>query len=231
MNDRDIFELDLGQAVLATYNDGFMGVGVDVPGGDASGTGLFDPRFPFGTFGRPRDATPNEGGGRVGATTLFGYAGKDRHAWVLDDPRATPKLPQASQGTWGAFGDTGRADITVMVLDGTTGSFALRVPHSGAGVSRVLVDVGTPGAEEILLANGGGCELAVKPLEVVVGDTIAALALTKDVAFSALKSALQVFAAALSTATSVAQVAAAGGVLSGSLAAIPVSTTTKLRSE
>ena len=70
------------------------------------------------------------------------------------------KAPEASKGTWGAYADTGNDDIPVMVLDGTTGSFALRVPHSGAGASRVLVDVSSAGSEEILLANGNGCELA-----------------------------------------------------------------------
>ena len=78
---------------------------------------------------------------RQGATVLWAYNGKQRLAWPLDDPRVWPKLPEASKGTWGAYADTGNDDIPVMVLDGTTGSFALRVPHSGAGVSRVLVDV------------------------------------------------------------------------------------------
>lgn len=230
---RDVLDFDIGQAILTTYDEnGFLGVGIDVPGGEAAGTGTFDARFPYGTFACPRDpTTANDATVRTGATTLFGYSGQQRHAWLLDDPRVTPKLPLASKGTWGAFGDTGREDITVMVLDGTTGSFALRVPHSGSGVSRVLVDVETPGSEEILLANGGGCELAVKPLEVVIGDTIAALALTKDTAFSALKTALQTFAGAIGTATNIGQVAAAGSVLQGSLAAIPASATTKLRSE
>lgn len=232
MSDRDTLDLDVGQAILTTYADGFMAVGIDVPGGDVSGTSTFDARFPYGMFGRPRDPDVSpDNTTRIGATTLYGYNGQQRNAWVCDDPRVWPKLPQASKGTWGAYADTGRADITVMVLDGTTGSFALRVPHSGDGVSRVLVDIGTPGAEEILLANGGGCELAVKALEVVIGDTLAALALTKDTAFLALKAALQTFAGALSTAANIGQVAAAGGVLQGSLAAIPASATTKLRSE
>lgn len=232
MNDRDAMDFDTGMAVLSSYTDGFLGIGIDVYGGQSAGTGTFDAKFPFGTFGRPRDPTvSNAGGVRIGATVLWAYNGKQRLAWALDDPRVWPKLPKASRGTWGAYGDTGRDEITVMVLDGTTGSFALRVPHSGSGVSRVLVDIENPGAEEILLANGNGCELAVKPLEVVVGDTIAALALTKDVAFSGLVAALQVFATALGTATSIAQVAAAGTALSGSLAALPPSTTTKLRSE
>jgi len=232
IGDRDVLSLDFGKAVLTTYSGSFLGVGIDVPGGDDSGTGPFEARFPYGTFGRPRDPTPApDNSSSVGCTVLFGYAGKSRHAWIQDDPRVWPKLPDASLGTWGAFADTGREDITVMVLDGTTGSFALRVPHSGAGVSRVLVDVGTPGAEEILLANGGGCELAVKPLETVIGDDVLALALTKDVAFAAMKTALQVFATALGTATTIVQVAAAGTALQGALAAIPTSTTTKLRSE
>lgn len=232
MGDRDILLLDFGKAILTQYDGAFIGVGVDVPGGATSGTGPFEARFPYGTFGRPQDpTTAPDANSVIGCTTLFGYSGTSRHAWLLDDPRVWAKLPQASKGTWGAFADTGREDITVMVLDGTTGSFALRVPHSGAGVSRVLVDVGTPGAEEILLANGGGCELAIKALETVIGDDVLALALTKDVAFAAMKAALQVFATALGTATTIVQVAAAGVALQGSLAAIPTSTTTKLRSE
>jgi len=175
IGDRDVLSLDFGKAVLTTYSGSFLGVGIDVPGGDDSGTGPFEARFPYGTFGRPRDPTPApDNSSSVGCTVLFGYAGKSRHAWIQDDPRVWPKLPDASLGTWGAFADTGREDITVMVLDGTTGSFALRVPHSGAGVSRVLVDVGTPGAEEILLANGGGCEVAIRSNAAYVGDPLTA---------------------------------------------------------
>jgi hypothetical protein len=232
-NDRDAMDFDVGMAILSAYDaSGFLGIGIDVYGGQNAGTSSFDAKFPYGTFGRPRDPdSSNDATVKTGATTLWAYCGKQRLAFVQDDPRVWPKLPQASKGTWGAYADTGQADITTMVLDGTTGSFALRVPHSGSGVSRVLVDVETPGAEQILLANGNGCELAVKSLETVIGDDLLALALTKDTVFSALKSALQVFAGAVSTATTVAQIALAGGALQGALLAIPVSATTKLRSE
>lgn len=230
---RDAMDFDLGMALLSSYDaNGFLGIGVDVYGGQDAGTGLFDAKFPYGTFGCPRDpTTSNDATVRTGATVLWAYSGKQRIAWTLDDPRVWPKLPQASKGTWGAYADTGQADITTMVLDGTTGSFALRVPHSGSGVSRVLVDIETPGAEEILLANGNGCELSVKPSEVVVGDTLLALALTKAAAFDALVSALQAYATAMGTAVSFAQTAAAATALGGLLAAIPPSATTKLRSE
>lgn len=232
MNDRDTLDLDIGQAILTTYADGYMGIGVDVPGGDTSGTSTFDARFPYGMFGRPRDPDVSpDGTTRIGATTLYGYNGMQRNAWVCDDPRVWPKLPQASKGTWGAYADTGLADIPVMVLDGTTGSFALRVPHSGDGVSRVLVDVGAPGSEQILLANGGGCELAVNTTEAIVGDTALALSLAKGPAFDSLITALTTFATAMSTAASFAQTAAAGAALLGSLQAITLTTTTKLRSE
>lgn len=228
----DTIALDLGQAINTTYIDGFLGISVDVPGGDASGVGAFSARFPYGTFGRSRDRTvAADNTTQTGATTLFGYQGKDRHAWLLDDPRVWPKLPEASNGTWGAFADTGREDITVMVLDGTTGSFALRVPHSGAGVSRVLVDVETPGAEQILLANGNGCELAVKALETVVGDDGLAQALAKSPSVQAFFAASQVFAGALSTATTIPQIVAAAVAYQGALAAVPPFPTTKLRSE
>jgi hypothetical protein len=230
---RDTVEFDIGQTILTTYVDGFLGIGVDVPGGDSSGTSTFDARFPYGTFGRPQDPTVSpDGTTRTGATTLFAYNGQQRHAWPCDDPRVWPKLPEPSKGTWGAFGDTGRADITVMVLDGTTGSFALRVPHVGAGVSRILVDVENAGAEEILLANGGGCELAVKPLETVVGDTALALALAKANSVEGIKAALQALATSLAGLTGpLVPLQAIGTALQGALAAIPPIPTTKLRSE
>jgi hypothetical protein len=229
----DTIALDLGQAINTTYVDGFLGVGVDVPGGDSAGTGVFGARFPYGTFGRARDRSVSaDGTTQTGATTLFGYHGKDRHAWMLDDPRVWPKLPEPTHGTWGAFADTGRDDITVMVLDGTTGSFALRVPHSGAGVSRILVDVETPGAEEILLANGGGCEVVIKSLEAVVGDTALALALAKAAPVEGIKAALQVLATGLSGMTGpLAPLAPLGAALQGAVAALPPIPTTKLRSE
>jgi hypothetical protein len=231
---RDVLDLDIGQAILTTYDEGgFLGIGIDVPGGETSGTGTFDARFPYGTFGRSRDPdTSDNATVRIGATALFSYSGQQRNAWLLDDPRVTPKLPLASKGTWGAFADTGREDITVMVLDGTTGSFALRVPHSGSGVSRVLVDVETPGAEEILLANGGGCELAVKPLEVVIGNNALALALAKAGSVEGIKAALQALATSFIGLTGpLTPLQAIGTALEEALAAIPSIPTTKLRSE
>jgi hypothetical protein len=182
---RDAISFDLGQAILSTYVDGFLGIGVDVPGYETAGTSTFDARFPYGTFGRPRDPDVSaDQTSRLGAIVQFGFAGRDRHAWVLDDPRVTPKLPEAPKGTWGAFADTGREELPVLVLDGTTGSFALHVPHStGGGVaSRVLVDVETPGAEEIVLAHGGGCEVRVRATETIVGDPLTAqnIALAPD---------------------------------------------------
>lgn len=232
MPDRDIFDLDMAQAILTTYTDGFLGIGVDVPGQEQAGTSTFDARFPYGTFGRPRDPdVSTDQTRRIGATVLYGYAGTSRHAWPLDDPRVMPKLPQAPKGTWGAYADTGRADLPVMVLDGATGSYALRVPHQSGNASRVLVDVEVPGAEEILLAHGDGCEVRVRAFEAIVGDVLLALPIAKANAVSGLISALSVFATALGTATTVAQVAAAGGALGTALTALPPVPTTKLRSE
>ena len=229
---RDLMDFDTGLAILSSYDaDRFMGVGVDVPGGTSAGTGLFEARFPYGTFSRPRDPTVT-GAARIGAGALWAYNGKQRLAWVQDDPRVTPKLPQASAGTWGAFADTGNNDITTMVLDGTTGSFALRVPHSGSGVSRVLVDVETPGSEQILLANGNGCELAVNSTETVIGNDALALALAKANSVEGIKAALQALATSLSGLTGpLTPLQAIGATLTGAMAALPPIPTTKLRSE
>lgn len=231
---RDTIAFDVGNAILSTYDDnGFLGIGIDVPGGDQSGTSTFEAFAPYGTFSRPRDPTVATNGGRqFGATTLYGYMGAGRFAWLYDDPRVVPKLPQATKGTWGAYADTGRDDLTVLVLDGTTGSFALRVPHSGAGVSRILVDVEVAGSEEILLANGGGCEVAIKPLEAVVGDNVLALALAKASSVEGIKTALQALATSLSGLTGpLLPLQAIGTTLQGALAALPPIPTTKLRSE
>jgi hypothetical protein len=236
--DSDAMDFDTGMAIFTSYDaGGFLGIGIDVYGGQVSGTGAFDALFPYGTFGCPRDPdTSNDGTFKKGATALWAYNGKQRFAWLYSDPRVTPKLPLASKGSWGAYADTGREDITVMVLDGTTGSFALRVPHSGAGVSRVLVDVTNAGAEEILLANGGGCELAVKPLEVVIGDALTAMPLAQAPSVQGLAAALNAFAVGLTpipplVVTTPAQVAAAAVALASALAVIPPIPTTKLRSE
>lgn len=233
-NDRDAMDFDVGMAILSAYDaSGFLGVGIDVYGGQSAGTSQFDAKFPYGTFGRPRDPdSSNDATVKTGATTLWAYCGKQRLAFVQDDPRVWPKLPQASKGTWGAYGDTGQADITTMVLDGTTGSFALRVPHSGSGVSRVLVDVETPGAEQILLANGNGCEVAVKSTEAVVGDDLLALALAKANSVEGIKTALQALATSLSGLTGpLTPLQAIGTALTGAMAALPPIPTTKLRSE
>lgn len=201
---RDNISFDLGQAILSTYDaDGFLGIGVDVPGYETAGTSTFDARSPYGTFGRPRDPDVSaDQSSRLGAITLFGFAGRDRHAWVLDDPRITPKLPQAPKGTWGAYADTGRDELPVLVLDGATGSFALRVPHStGGGVaSRVLVDVETPGSEEIVLAHGAGVTSTVTlgPTGVdVTGVSTVTQSVALYPAMQAMASALQAFAGVL----------------------------------
>jgi hypothetical protein len=237
---RDALEWDIGQTILTTYDEnGFLGIGVDVPGGDAAGTSTFDACWPCGTFSRPRDPTVGVDGQRkLGATTLYAYLGPGRSALVVDDPRVVPKLPLAPKGTWGAYGDTGRDDLTVMVLDGDTGSFALRVPHSIGDVSsRILVDVSIPGTEEILLAHGGGCEVSIKALEAVVGDTAIALALAKAVSVQGVVSALQTVATAFiafgppTPPNPLTPLAAIGTALQVALAALPPIPTTKLRSE
>lgn len=227
-------EWDIGQAILTTYDEnGFLGIGVDVPGGDAAGTSTFDATWPYGTFCRPRDPDVGVDGQRkLGATTLYAYLGPGRSALVADDPRVVPKLPQASKGTWGAYADTGRADLTVMVLDGTTGSFALVVPHSTSGATSMFIDVEVAGAEEFLVSHGGGCELRVRALEAIVGDTALALPLAKANSVEGIKAALQVLATGLSGLTGpLAPLQAIGTALQSAMAALPPIPTTKLRSE
>jgi len=231
---RDVIDFDIGNTILSTYDEnGFLGVGVDVPGGDQSGTSTFSVLAPFGTFSRPRDPSTTPDGIRFGgATALYGYMGSERFAWAYDDVRVTPKLPQASKGSWGAYADTGRSSLTVMVLDGTTGSFALVVPHSTSGATSVFVDVETVGQEEFLVSHGGGCELRVKATEAIVGDTALALALAKANTVDGIIAALQTLATGLSGLTGpLAPLQALGTALQGSLAALPPTPTTKLRSE
>lgn len=235
MFDRDNIQYDVGQTILSTYSaDGYLGIGVDVPGQEQAGTSTFDARFPFGTFGRPRDPDVSaDGTRRIGATTLYGYAGTSRHAWPLDDPRVWPKLPQAPKGTWGAYADTGNAELPVMVLDGTTGSWAVRVPHAPytGTASSVRVDVETQGAEEIVLAHGGGCEVRVRATEAIVGDPLLAVALARATALDGVIAALETFATALTGAVDLAAVIATGATLTTELGTIPPVPTTKLRSE
>ena len=90
-------------------------------------------------------------------------------------PSGLAKAPEASKGTWGAYADTGNDDIPVMVLDGTTGSFALRVPTQARAYLACSWTSRVPDRRKFL-ANGNGCELAVKSTEVVIGETLAALA-------------------------------------------------------
>jgi hypothetical protein len=240
MAGRDNISLDLGQAILSVYDaNGYLGIGVDVPGYETAGTSTFDARFPYGTFGCPQDPDVSlDQSSRLGAITLFGFAGRDRHAWVLDDPRVTPKLPRAPKGSWGAYADTKREELPVLVLDGATGSFALRVPHStGGGVaSRVLVDVETPGGEEIVLAHGAGCELRVRATETIVGDPLSPLTLTlaKANSVSGIVAALQALATSLIAfvpPSPLAPLSAIGTTLQTALGLLPPIPTTKLRSE
>ena len=231
---RGTIEFDVGNAILSTYDEnGFLGIGIDVPGGEQSGTGTFENFAPFGTFSRPRDPSVGANGQRtLGATTLYGYMGAGRFAWVYDDPRVVPKLPQASPGSWGAYADTGRADLTVMALDGTTGSFALVVPHSTSGATSMFIDVENAGQEEFLVSHGGGCELRVKAAEAIVGDILLALPLAKAMPVQGLIAALQAMAASFTALTGpLVPLQAIGTALTGALAALPPVPTTKLRSE
>lgn len=236
MNDRDIADFDQGQCILTTYDEnGFLGIGVDVPGGESAGTSTFAARMPYGTFCRPRDPdVAANGSSRIGARVLYAYFGTDRAAWPLDDPRMANKLPLAPKGSWGAYGDTGRAEVPILVLDGTTGSFALRVPHAPfVGVaSRILVDVENAGAEEIVLAHGGGCEVRVRAAEAIVGDVIAALPLAKAGAVDGIVAALQALAASfIPLVGPLAPLSAIGTTLQTALGALPPIPTTKLRAE
>lgn len=235
MADRDNLDQDIGQCILSVYDaDGYLGIGVDVPGYETAGTSTFEARFPYGTFGRPRDPdVSTDQTSRLGATTLFGFAGRDRHAWPLDDPRVWPKLPQLPKGSAGMYADTARDELPVMVLDGATGSFAVRVPHStGGGVaSRILVDVETPGAEEIVLAHGSGLALRVQQYEVIIGNPLVVKPVAKAEPVVGLISALTAFALSTSTAATAVQIAGYALTLLQALQALPNVPTTNLRTE
>lgn len=147
-------DLDLGQVVLTTNDaDGIPHVGIDVPGGQEAGATPFEAHYPFGVDGRPRDPTPGPDGQTIlGCSTLYGYLGNDQHAWPLGDPRALVKLPVLEKGSWRAYCDTGRPTLPTMVLDGSSGSWTVTVPHlQGATSSSIRIDVATPGEEQVYI--------------------------------------------------------------------------------
>ena len=205
-NDRDAMDFDTGIAVLSRRMTArSLGIGVDVYGGQTSGTGNFDAKFPYGTFGRPRDPTSSNDGT---APRGYGSLGLQRQAapcmaarTILEFGQSSPKAPRAR----GAYADTGNDDIPVMVLDGTTARFALRVPHLRCGR-------GSPRARGRLecriggnpLANGNGCELVVKSTEVVSGQTLAALASQKASSVEGIVTALQTMATSFAGLTPLA---------------------------
>lgn len=215
MPDRDMLELDLGQAILTSYDGSFLGAQFDSEGDDATdgdGTGgaqtaSAEVHSPFGLDGRPRDPNANsDGTPGVGPTALRAIEGRKQHMFVYGDPRCTNVLPTLEKGSSRLYAHLSGDKVTWLRLDGSTGSAKLRVPI-GAGESTVEVD-GSTG--NITLTHQGGTKVTISATTVEIGGAGAvAIARYPEVA---------TFAASVAAFASAVVAAAAAGTLGAPIA-------------
>lgn len=163
---RDMLELDVGKAILTSYEDGFPHAQFDAEGGEDAGAAPCEMLSPFGHDGRPRDPEADtDGVPGVGATAIRAIEGRTQHILVMGDPRATEALPQLEKGSGRVYAHLAENKVAYLTLDGSTGNATLRVPV-GNGESTVTVNASTG---DITLTHQGGTLLVVKSAAVEIG--------------------------------------------------------------
>lgn len=171
--DRDALELDLGRAVLTSYDGAHLLAQFDSEGDDADDTGKAgaqtasaEVHSPYGLDGRPRDPDTNsDGTPGKGATAMRAIEGRTQHMWLYGDPRCAALLPTLEKGSSRLYAHQAGDKVTWLRLDGSTGSAKLRVPI-GAGESTVEID-GSTG--NITITHQAGTKVTVSATTVEIG--------------------------------------------------------------
>jgi hypothetical protein len=180
--DRDMLELDLGRAILTSYDGQHLLAQFDSEGDDADGdhqgrTASAEVHSPFGLDGRPRDPDTNtDGTSGIGATAMRAIEGRTQHMLVFGDPRCTDALPTLEKGSARLYGHLAGNKVAWVVIDGTTGTLTAHVPI-GAGASEITIDGATG---DITATHQAGTKVAVKADGAYVGDTVGAFNLLLD---------------------------------------------------
>lgn len=171
---RDMLELDLGRAILTSYDGAFLLAQYDGEGdGQTPAVGTLSP---FGIDGRPRDPDADaDGNAGRGATVLHAIEGRTEHVMVLGDPRCTELLPTLEKGSSRLYAHVTGDKVAWLRLDGATGSAKLRVPV-GSGETTIEVNASTG---DVTIAHQGGTTVTVKAATVELGAASGGTALAK----------------------------------------------------
>jgi hypothetical protein len=112
-------------AVLTEYDEnGFIGVQWDAYG--EKGTAPADLLHPYGFASRPLDPTTSASGETTFACELFlGWEGQESFAFLMSDPRVTPKVPQLKKGGSAQYASDG----AFASFDPETHTWTLYVPY------------------------------------------------------------------------------------------------------
>jgi hypothetical protein len=102
--------MEIGIVAATTYEDNTLTAQPVLFGDDATAA-PGEAYHPLGLVARPNDPEVDQQSGAVtnGARVLYVYEGSTLHTLVLDDPRATQKLPQLAKGE-AAFYSPGAPD-------------------------------------------------------------------------------------------------------------------------
>ncbi len=101
--------LRCGTAVASYYEAGFLGLSVDVDGGQKAGAPPMAPMHPYGFISRPADpVTDDDGLPTLGVEVLYGWDGPQGYVLPLGDPRILASLPEAQPGESFMYGPTGQ---------------------------------------------------------------------------------------------------------------------------
>ena len=98
-----------GTAVSSYYEAGFLGISVDLDGGQKAGAPPMAPMHPYGFVSRPADPVADAGGiPTLGCEVLYGWDGPQGYVLPLGDPRVMAKLPEVQGGESFQYGPTGQ---------------------------------------------------------------------------------------------------------------------------
>jgi hypothetical protein len=175
MANRDALELDLGRAILTSYDGAYLLAQFDSEGDGQ--TAAAEVLAPYGQDARPRDpGTDADGNATRGATAMVAMDGRQQHLLVFGDPRCTDLLPTLEKGSSRLYAHVTGDKVTWLRLDGATGSAKLRVPV-GSGESTVEIDASTG---DITLTHQGGTVLKVKAGSVELSQATGNFPLVKE---------------------------------------------------
>jgi hypothetical protein len=136
----------------ALDSEGFSVIQTDNYGGGGNAYGEHHSLYGFASW--PADPDPDG----TGAQAMYAQEGNALHCIVLDDPRATAKLPKRTKGGSAQYGATGTFDY----INGENGTKLVYVPYAFDGNGKatkamaINLDVTNAGHEAMHIVHGEG---------------------------------------------------------------------------